>query len=947
VCLKAMALKQDRRHASPRALADDIEHWLADEPVSAWPEPWTVKTGRWMRRHKPLVSGVAASFLVGIVGLTAGLVWYQSEQNRRASEQALRQAEAARKLALTVQSVRQGLDQARETRNKLHAALKKAGGVQELLNQPARWEVQIKTARADWQRAKALAANAEESLDPDLLDLLQKLENELARDKADFEFARRLERIRLDTAVWVEGKFNYAQAEKEYPQAFADFKLAMEPGQQKETARLIQESAIRDQLLAAMDDWAWVAYVRKKPDLDLCSRLLVVARLADPDPWRDQVRDLALWENPVDIVKLADAVQKDPTTLARLSPQMLVLISHLLPDGKREPWLRKAQSVHPADFWLNFGLASVLARNKAKAPEASGFYRVALAIRPKTPAVYTNLGLAFYDQKDLPAAVDAHKKALAIDDKIAPVWYNLGIALADQKDLPAAIDAYKKALAIDAKFAPAWNGLGTARQDQKDLRAAIDAYKKALAIDSKFAMAWYNLGHALDEQNDLPGAIDAYKKALAIDAKFAMAWNNLGITLANQKDLPAAIDAYKKALDIDAKYAPTWYNLGIALYDQKDLPAAIDAYKKALALDAKLAKAWNNLGMALGDQKDLPAAIDAFTKVINLDPHDAGAHCNLGNVYRLQGDFAGALKAFQKGHELGSRQPGWHNPSAAWVKQCQQLLALEQRLPGVMQGEAVSAGDLLALADLCQRYKKRYRDSAALFAKAFASEPKQAENLDNGYRYNAACAAALAAAGKGAGAEKLEAKEKTSLRQQTLAWLQADVDARSRFLEKNPFLAVRIQDDMQHWKADSDLAGVRDEQEIAKLPAEERAAWQKFWGEVDSLSKQARASYTQTEHKGQLSAKVAEQRHPIKMTASKTYVIDMESPQFDTYLRLEDDKGKVLAENDDISPQNLNSRIIFTAPKDGTYRIVATSFEHRGSGAYTLTIREFTPKKAK
>ena len=28
---------------SPRALADDIEHWLADEPVSAWREPWPAR----------------------------------------------------------------------------------------------------------------------------------------------------------------------------------------------------------------------------------------------------------------------------------------------------------------------------------------------------------------------------------------------------------------------------------------------------------------------------------------------------------------------------------------------------------------------------------------------------------------------------------------------------------------------------------------------------------------------------------------------------------------------------------------------------------------------------------------------------------------------------------------------------------------------------------------
>jgi eukaryotic-like serine/threonine-protein kinase len=74
VCLKAMALKPADRYASPMLLADDIERWLADEPVSAMPEPMKVKAGRWMRRHKPLVSGVAASLLVAVVGLTIGAI---------------------------------------------------------------------------------------------------------------------------------------------------------------------------------------------------------------------------------------------------------------------------------------------------------------------------------------------------------------------------------------------------------------------------------------------------------------------------------------------------------------------------------------------------------------------------------------------------------------------------------------------------------------------------------------------------------------------------------------------------------------------------------------------------------------------------------------------------------------------------------------------------------
>ena len=39
VCLKAMALEPEDRYQSPRGLAEDIERWLADEPVTAWREP--------------------------------------------------------------------------------------------------------------------------------------------------------------------------------------------------------------------------------------------------------------------------------------------------------------------------------------------------------------------------------------------------------------------------------------------------------------------------------------------------------------------------------------------------------------------------------------------------------------------------------------------------------------------------------------------------------------------------------------------------------------------------------------------------------------------------------------------------------------------------------------------------------------------------------------------
>jgi serine/threonine protein kinase len=71
ICLKAMALKPEERYATAKDLAADLEHWLADEPVAAWREPWTVRARRWLRRHRTVVIASLATLLVGFVALVA------------------------------------------------------------------------------------------------------------------------------------------------------------------------------------------------------------------------------------------------------------------------------------------------------------------------------------------------------------------------------------------------------------------------------------------------------------------------------------------------------------------------------------------------------------------------------------------------------------------------------------------------------------------------------------------------------------------------------------------------------------------------------------------------------------------------------------------------------------------------------------------------------------
>jgi serine/threonine-protein kinase len=98
ICLKAMANKPVDRYASCRGLAEDVERWMADEPVAAWREPWTRTLLRWLTRHRTGVTGAAAAVLAGVVGLVAVLA-VQTSANARLSASLTRETEAKNDLA--------------------------------------------------------------------------------------------------------------------------------------------------------------------------------------------------------------------------------------------------------------------------------------------------------------------------------------------------------------------------------------------------------------------------------------------------------------------------------------------------------------------------------------------------------------------------------------------------------------------------------------------------------------------------------------------------------------------------------------------------------------------------------------------------------------------------------------------------------------------------------
>ena len=130
---------------------------------------------------------------------------------------------------------------------------------------------------------------------------------------------------------------------------------------------------------------------------------------------------------------------------------------------------------------------------------------------------------------------------------------------------------------------------------------------------------------------------------------------------------------------------------------------------------------------------------------------------------------------------------------------------------------------------------KQFGPSARLYAGVlFGADPKLAEDVKSHNRYDAACAAALAGAGKPDEKPPLDEKDKARWRKQALDWLRADLVHWTKQAETGkPEATTLVGQTLGHWKVDSDLAGIRDEAALKALPEDERKAFRVLWAEVD------------------------------------------------------------------------------------------------------------------
>jgi eukaryotic-like serine/threonine-protein kinase len=508
IYFKAMDREPQARYATVAELAHDVERWLADEPVGAYREPWPSRIGRWARRRRTLVTSLGvATVLVVVIGVPAA--WWRARlaQERR-FEQARREEEVQVEQARTGEQVEALLD-------RCEAACTGDDAV----------GARLAVGDAE-QRAENLSVG--------------QLKERLVRCRLAADLLTELDRI--DDLRWdpENGKLQkISRAVSAWPGAFARLGIVVGRTPSSEAAKVLNDSPLRERLLAALDLWLVGA---PKQDKAALAGLLAAA---DADPFRDALR-AAMARSELNAVK---ALSQQSEALRQPAWFAAALGSiNELPYERKLALLSTAVRARPRAFAVLMAAGAVYPINEpGTAPDRLAWFRAAVTVRPGSCVARDNLGIAMRDRGDLDGAIVEFRAAIGLDPSYAMSHNNLGVALTAKKDSEGAIAEYRIAIVLNSGSVQAHNNLGNALTLKGDLDGAIAEYRVSLLLEPKLAPAHSNLGFALQSRGDLEQGIAEFRAAIALDAKNGLAQYNLGNALKEKGDLDGAVTAYREA----------------------------------------------------------------------------------------------------------------------------------------------------------------------------------------------------------------------------------------------------------------------------------------------------------------------------------------------------------------------------------------------------------------
>jgi tetratricopeptide (TPR) repeat protein len=689
ICLKCLEKEHRQRYPTARALADDLERALQQEPILARRATAWERAAKWTRRNPAAARIAALAVSTALVSSVGIVIWRSREAVARA--QAQRQADEREALAR---------DEAREQT----MAERREGARQQ--------------AEAAWQ---ALIGAGEDTNASDRLGLalsaLQSAQGwrDAAEDQAEaqaalFEAALALGAIASETEQW-------ALAEQALGQAAG---LGVDDTHAK---RLLDEArAARDAEAAARatevrDTLAWVSSGRARlmeqglveavfritrhPHLDtvallsdeldrLSRRLLELQVETYMSVYEPNQEERARGEGVVE--GLPEAVQEmerrlfqggadpdprpieaaarrwlarqgrplDPSSIATtaLGPALSAGIS----DGDRDA----IQVVCESLGRIGIEAVAILALERymqiETSPARASTAGVALA-RLNTERSLTLLDWATrrYRSEAFHLRVTKFTQAIGTATRTAAAQANTVEEHVDRAQrnyllgrLAEAVEDYSRAISLAPELALLYANRGGLLQQVGRVQEALNDLRRALELDPSSVTAWNNLGRTYEGQGALRQALPAYDKALELDPSQVMTLENRARVRRGLRDMRGALEDFGRALDYQPDNASLLSQRALTHAMLGDYPAALRDFDRALEVDPNMEAALLNRGKLRREMGDLPGSLEDMTRAVELSPNSSWAFAQRGRV-RLELKDDGAIEDLERALQLDPR----------------------------------------------------------------------------------------------------------------------------------------------------------------------------------------------------------------------------------------------------------------------------------------------------
>ena len=618
IVMKTLEKDRSRRYETASNFAADLQRYLNDEPVHACRPSATYRCRKFARRHKAGLA-VAGLVLFFIVLFGGGVGW--AMRDRTAREEQLAQERTARQAKIS-------------------------GQLEMILKDVARLEQAEKWADALVSARRAEPALATGEAPPDI--------QERARQTlVDLELVRQLDEIRAQSGtVWGSGPqeisaaglgSRVAEADQKYTAALRQAGIDIDALPVKEAVdRLTARRAIAAALVPALDDWVAVRSLGK--DEGAARRLIDVLHGADPDPWRQRVRDALARKDWPALRNLATSTELDRQSAATLCFLYAALKANDTLHPERELVLRRAQWKYPADYWINQRLGTDLIFGRPGLElEGIGYLRAAVVLRPESAHAVMNLGNGYSALGQHDQAIACYRKGIELQPNYDSCYCNLGLAYCRKGLYEEAIVNMEQAIKLRPHLTSAYSHLSMILSSCPDARLrnprrAVELANEAIQLDPHFSNPWIALGVARYREGKWQEARTALDQSQKLGTDFprwerweeAIDWLFLAMSDWQLSNKHEALKHWVQAVQrID--------NAGPGLKQDKHL--------FYMELDNLRAEAEG----LLGEFRDPETA---YREILRVEPKSTWAHYGLADFFRRSRQWAKAAAAYVRAFEI-------------------------------------------------------------------------------------------------------------------------------------------------------------------------------------------------------------------------------------------------------------------------------------------------------